>query len=158
MSNQSIKIIYASTSGNVEVVCDTVAEFLKEKGIESELFRSEQTSIDLIRENSLFLFATSTWENGTLNPFYMKLYKEMNELDLTGKRAGFIGLGDIRYEPVLFCAGLDVLKKRFTEKGGEEIHVNLKLNGDPYEFLDTVVKIWVDNFIKVLNKENDSKK
>lgn len=143
-------IVYASTSGNVEAVVEKIAEVLKANGIFAELHRAEQTSLDIIKNNKLFLLATSTWEHGEINPFFDRLLSEMKTVDLKGKKAGFVGLGDLRYEPVLFCEGMEILKRTFIAGGGEEIHIPLKINGEPYELLDTSVKLWALNFIKAL--------
>jgi flavodoxin len=146
-----MKIIYASTSGNVEAVVEKVSEILTAHKISNTLHRAEQTPIDLIKENSQFLFATSTWEHGALNPFFTRLLKEMTELNLTGKSAGFIGLGDTRYEPVYFCQGIKIVKEEFFGKGGSEIYQTLYINGEPYEHLDTTVTDWTNNFISSLH-------
>lgn len=138
-----IHLIYASTSGNVERVVETVAEVLSQNGFEPELHRSEQTLIDVIKNNSLFIIATSTWEHGALNPFFVPLFKEMQQTDLHGKRAAFIGLGDMRYEPVLFTEGMEQVREMWLAQGGEEVGTRLKIQGEPYAQLENHVKPWV---------------
>ncbi len=144
-----IHIIYASTSGNTELVVETIGEILKNKGINIYYHRAEITSIDVVKDNNLFILATSTWEHGELNPYFKNLLKEMKTLDLSGKYAGFVGCGDTRYEPVLFCEGMEILRRTFLENKGEEIYNALKINGDPNNVLDEV-KQWGEEFYKVL--------
>lgn len=145
-----VEIIYASTSGNVEAVVEKVSEVLRSEGIESNLHRAEQTSIDVIRNNDLFIFATSTWEHGELNPFFQRVYNELEQEDFSTKRAAFIGLGDYRYEVVWFCKGIDLIRDRFLENGGKQIAGNLKINGEPYDMLDTVVAEWATKLAKII--------
>jgi flavodoxin len=137
-----IHCVYASTSGNVEIVAETVAKVLQGQELPVELHRAEQTAIDLIQNNQNFLFATSTWERGTLNPFFVPLLEEMKKIDFTGKKAGFIGLGDIRYENVFFNRGIDLIHDAWKANRGEVLFRLLKLNGDPYAQLDSVVTPW----------------
>ena len=144
MSDPVIHCIYASTSGNVEIVVETVARIWQSQGLSTELHRSEQTKIDLIQNNQNFLFATSTWDRGTLNPFFVPLLEEMKKIDFTGKKAAFIGLGDIRYESVFFNRGIDFIHDAWKANQGEVLFRMLKLNGDPYAQLDTVVKPWAE--------------
>ena len=149
----TIPIIYASTSGNVESVCQAVADLLTVAGITTSLHRAEATGYEIIAANSIFILATSTWEHGELNPFFNKLYSEMLSHDLKGKKAAFIGLGDIRYEPVLFCKGIDIIREVFLRSGGTEINTTLKLNGEPYQYLNTTVLNWANRLIELLKNE-----
>lgn len=146
-----ITIIYASTSGNVETVVESIAKYLEEMNISSSLHRAEQTDSQVIIDNTQFIFATSTWEHGELNPFFNKLLKEMDGIDCSGKSAGFVGLGDMRYEPALFNVGIDIVKNKFIEKKGAQVHSMLKINGEPYEILEKIVKPWTLNFKEKLH-------
>lgn len=152
-AQKDIKIIYASTSGNVEFACETIANLLNEAGYQATLHRAENTPIELLLENNLFLLASSTWEHGEVNPFFNKLLKEMKEADLSGKRALLLGLGDMRYEPVLFNLGIEIVKDRFVESGGEIVKPALKLNGEPYHQVETMIKPWVSKIIEKLQNE-----
>jgi flavodoxin I len=138
----AVHIIYASTSGNVEWIVEQLAELSRLDGIAVELHRAEQTSPDVITNNKHFFLATSTWEHGELNAFYMPLYKALQQIDCTGKQASFFGLGDIRYEPVHFCRGIDFLKQRWLERGGTEVGVTFKLNGDPFHQTQDLIFPW----------------
>lgn len=149
--NKSVTIIYASTSGNVEVVCEKVAQVLTENGYAAELHRAEVTEIDIVKDNQLFIFATSTWEHGEINPFFDKLLAAMAETDCAGKRAGYIGLGDFRYEPVLFNVAIDIVKETFEKQGGSQVSKILKINGEPYNLLDTTVKKWTLDFMTAVS-------
>lgn len=144
---KEIHIIYASTSGNTELTVEYIGDILKTSGLEVVFHRAEITPIEVIEDNELFLLATSTWEHGEINPFFNKLLKEMNGIDLVNKKAGFVGCGDIRYEELLFCEGAEILKRKFEERGGKQIYETLKINGDPCNSLDTLIKTWTEKFI-----------
>lgn len=149
-----VHIIYASTSGNVEIVVETVAKHLREAQLEVELHRAEQTGLEVITNNDTFILATSTWEHGQLNPFFEKLYKELKTQNLQGKRATFVGCGDTRYEPILFNQGIKIIHKAWLAQQGEEFHRQLLINGEPYHVLDTRVAEWAQNLAELLKAES----
>jgi flavodoxin I len=142
--------IYASTSGNVEITLEKVAEKVRVAGWEVTLHRAEQASVDLFQQYDYFLLATSTWEHGVLNPFFAKLHEEMQTLDFTGKQAIGLGLGDTRYEQVYFCRGIDILLETWQKQHGEILYQALKLNGDPYPLLRTMVNTWAEHLVAAL--------
>lgn len=146
-----LHIIYASTSGNVERVVEQIKKVLNSKNIEIILQRSEQTTIATIQKNNKFIFATSTWDHGKLNPFFQDLFDNMKTQNFAGKHAAFVGLGDTRYEPVLFCEGMDMIRDLWLDLGGSEIGSALRIQGEPYEKLTAVVDPWADLLSKNLN-------
>jgi flavodoxin len=150
---ETLHIIYASTSGNVEMVVEYAAEIWRTHNIPLELHRAEMTQASIIADNSLFVLATSTWDHGTLNPFFQPLHDAMATMSLTGKRAAFIGSGDNRYEPVHFNRGMLQLREVWQQQGGEVIHRPLTLNGDPTAKLDTFVKPWAADFLPYLTNQ-----
>lgn len=149
-NHQPIQIIYASTSGNVEIVVETIAKYLSEAGLDSKLNRAEQASEQIWDDGNKFILATSTWEHGELNPFFNKLHKALLAKNMQNKQAAFIGLGDIRYEPIFFCEGIEIMRRAFLQSGGSEIGRVLKINGEPYHQLETTVKNWASNLISSL--------
>jgi flavodoxin len=140
-----LTVIYASTSGNTEIVMETIAQVLGEYGFRSDLHRAEKTPISVIRHNHLFVFGTSTWEHGALNPFFRKLLKEMKAENLTGKSAVFVGCGDTRYEPVLFCEGIEKVRQVWEKQGGQTLGSILKIDGEPYPVLASDVTMWAES-------------
>jgi len=139
--------VYASTSGNVEAVVEYVAAQWERQGWSVKLHRAEQTSIELLQANDTFLLATSTWEHGALNPFFTKLHQAMKDLDFSQKKAAFVGLGDRRYEPLLFCEGMEIVKRSWEKNHGQLWGTSLKINGEPYRQLELVVKPWAAEFM-----------
>lgn len=80
-----IQAIYASTSGNVEYVMTQIAKIeprvklLRAEYIDSKSFDSD-----------IFIFATSTWAHGEVNPIFVLLLEQIVNRDMTGKKAFFI--------------------------------------------------------------------
>lgn len=143
-----IDLVYASTSGNVEVTIETIAKDLVKNGYKVVLSRAEKTPIETIKKNNFFVFGTSTWEHGQLNPFFQELFEAMQALNFQNKEAAFVGLGDRRYEPVLFCEGIEHIHRLWIEKGGKAVGTILKIQGEPYEILDSMVVPWASKLAK----------
>lgn len=152
-SSQPLPILYASTSGNTEWVVDQVSAIFAQQQLSSQLFRSEQTDAAVWTSSDIFVLATSTWEHGELNPFFKKLFDALEQIDCHGKQAAFIGLGDVRYEPVLFCGGMEQLQKRWLERGGKRIGRPLKINGEPFSLLESTVRPWAVATAQLINNE-----
>jgi flavodoxin len=127
---------------------ETVARVMRDQGLEVVLHRSEQTPVTVIQENDLFILATSTWEHGVLNPFFKRLFDEMKTVSLANKKAAFIGLGDTRYEPVLFNGGVKQIHKHWLKNGGLQVGGMLLINGEPYHLLDGEVTGWAREMAK----------
>lgn len=140
-----IHIVYASTGGNTEHVMEQVAKYWREQGVTVELHRSEQTPLSVISENTNFLFSASTWDHGTINPFFTVLLEQMKTVDFTGKTASFIGLGDRRYEEHYFCAGMTLIKEVWEQNHGTSVGVALTIGREPFEeVIETAVKTWAE--------------
>lgn len=131
---------------------ETVGEVLRAQGLETSLQRAEQTPPEVISQHDLFVFGTSTWEHGKLNPFFGPLYEAMKTIGCRGKRAAFVGCGDRRYEPVLFCEGMEQVRKLWLHQGGEEVGTALKIQGESYGQLESVVKPWTLQIVEGLKQ------
>lgn len=146
-----IDIIYASTSGNTEMIAEVVGKRLETLGVEIILRRAELTTIREISKSKSYIFATSTWEHGELNPYFSNLYKEMRDFDFKEIKGAFIGLGDTRYEPVFFAEGIKLLRKRFIENNGDDRGRTLFINGDPYPWIDEAEE-WAGDILEEFQK------
>ncbi|KKR78381.1 MAG: YkuP protein [Candidatus Curtissbacteria bacterium GW2011_GWA1_40_9] len=151
----NVYLIYASTSGNVEITIEFIAKLLSYMGFETKLIRSEQTNIGIIVKNNKFVFATSTWDHGKINPFFVNLFESMQKHNFQNKQAAFLGLGDRRYEPVFFCRAIDQIRDLWLEKGGQAVLPTLKIQGEPYDQLPTIVAPWANLLARTWAYKND---
>jgi flavodoxin len=152
MNNLSLQvhIIYASTGGNTEHVMEQVAKYWQAQGVTVNLHRAEQTPVSVVTDNKYFLLATSTWDHGTLNPFYNKLLSEIKKTDLNGKVASFIGLGDRRYEKHYFCNGMKIIKETWEQQQGTSIGVALTIGREPFEdLIDKMIEKWANETLSL---------
>jgi flavodoxin len=147
-----IHAVFASTSGNTEQVVETIQHRFISHNLNLVLHRAESTPFSVFEQNNLFLLATSTWEHGVINPLFNRLLKELSEHSLAGKSAVFVGCGDRRYEPVLFCEGLFELQRAFTTAGGTSLGEPLLIDGNIHPGLEQEITQWADTAAQELEE------
>lgn len=151
MMSKEIPIIYGSASGNVEFVCQEVCVFLQETehlGLKPMLYRAEAMPMEVIDKHDQVILAVSTWGHGIPNPYFDEVIKYIGSHDMSGKTASFIGLGDMKYEPVLFCEGINITERAWVESGGQKLGETLKINDLPHDQMH-VVHDWFERTFKV---------
>ncbi len=99
-----LHVIYASTSGNTEFVCQRLAELCRAEApqVSLELQRAELASAQDLLRGDVLVLASGTWNSGgmegQLNMHMQALLLERAaDIDLAGKKFTFISLGDDRY-------------------------------------------------------------
>lgn len=144
--SKEIPIIYGSASGNVEFVCQEIAVYIQEAaelGLTPLLYRAEAMPMDVVETHDQFVLAVSTWGHGIPNPYFNELIKYIGSHDMSGKTASFVGLGDRKYEPVLFCEGINITERAWIESGGQKLGETLKINDLPHGQMH-LVKEWFE--------------
>lgn len=144
--SKNIAIIYGSASGNVEYVCQEVAEYIKDAeqlGLTPTLYRAETVPTEIIDTTQQFILAVSTWGHGIPNPYMDAVIAYISKNDMNGKLASFIGLGDRKYEPVLFNEGINITERAWVDSGGDKLGETLKINDLPHNQMH-LVKEWFE--------------
>jgi flavodoxin len=151
-----VKIIYASLTGNTEMVAERFSEFLDDADIDSGLFPAEEVDNTIFLNDKYFVIAVSTWNDGQLNELFTDLYEGLLEVDLTGKRFAFIGLGDMNYGEHYYCKGMKDVRKRVLDNGGTEMIKPFYIDGDPAPVLDNEFQNWNKDYIDQFQEEDNS--
>ncbi|KPH76670.1 flavodoxin [Oceanobacillus caeni] len=129
MSN--ILVLYASVSGNTEMIARIIIDSFKEKNIEFDVkvFDEDPIKAKDILEYDAILMGVYTWTDGEL-PFEVEdFYDGVSDLDLTGKVCGVFGSGDQFYDH--FCGAVDIMYEQFEEVGATMIAHKVKVDMDP---------------------------
>jgi flavodoxin I len=123
-------LIYGTLTGNTESVAQQIKKIVEESGKELEIKNINQTSTeDIAAVENLLIVASSTWDDGLPCSDMADFLEENGQdlPDLTAKKLAFFGCGDSNY--VQFCKAVDILEETFTNKGGQKICNNLKIDG-----------------------------
>ncbi len=154
VSISQVNVIYASTSGNVELVVQKAAGVLAAAGFMAILQRAEITKPEDLATYDCLLLATSTWDHGEVNPFFQPVLKYISQTDMSKQKAAFIGLGDHRYEQVFVNQGIKTVRYIFEKQGGIAIGETLEIDGDPYPHLQNKVVEWSNQLVELLKAES----
>ncbi len=125
----STLLVYASMTGNTEEMAEAVAEGVKSTD-ESltmkevmDAYASEMADYDGI------LLGAYTWGDGELPDEFLDFFEEMDDVDLTGKKAAVFGSCDSSYAQ--YGAAVDILIDKLRERGCEVILDGLKVELTP---------------------------
>jgi flavodoxin I len=81
----SVLIVFGSTGGNTELVCDKVTEVLNNANHQVTVKRAEQSNINDLANFDVLVFASSTYGQGLLQDYIEPLYFEIKKTGLKGK-------------------------------------------------------------------------
>ncbi|HET7580200.1 MAG TPA: flavodoxin [Bacillales bacterium] len=124
-----IILVYASMSGNTEVMALEIAKGIREAGEEVEVMEAFETDASILSNYDGILIGTYTWGDGDLPDELLDFHDELHDLDLTGKYAAVFGSFDWSY----MDGGIAVDKVRDTlqKRGAEIVLEDLKVELDP---------------------------
>ena len=147
----NIKLVYASLTGNTEMLSDLIIEkFEEEKGIEIEkLFIEDMVDFDFLDDADAFIVATYTYGEGELPEEMEEFFEALSEKDFSGKIYGVIGTGDTVYEQYCFC--VDQFNEQIAQTGATNPTQNLKIEieADTDEDFENIDK-FIEDFSSAL--------
>ncbi len=143
-------IIYGSSGGNTELVCQKVAETLQAARIEVSLKRVEVSSpADM--GGDLTILAAPTYEHGVILHHWIPFLKALKSVDLSQQRITVIGLGEPQYDDHYHIESANTLTAAIKASKGTLFCHGLRVSGAIYPQLETRVKKWAEEIVKLLN-------
>jgi flavodoxin I len=124
-----ILVLYASLTGNTESMAEAVAEGIKAAGAEPVLKEVMDVQVADLLAYEGFVFGSYTWGDGELPDEFLDFYDDLEDVDLSGRKAGVFGSGETAY--VEFCASVDLLSAKLAERGAELVGEGLKIELNP---------------------------
>ena len=109
-----IGIFFGSTEGNTERVVNQIQEFF---GDDAALHNVNSSTADDMQEYSYLILACPTWEIGRLQEDWDSFIDELENVDYTGKKVTYLGLGDADGYPDTFLDALGIIHDRIKDKG-----------------------------------------
>jgi flavodoxin I len=116
-----IGLFYGTDTGNTERVAKRIKEILEEKlGAGTvDLLEIYKKKKDDMAKYDLLVLGMPTWYDGELQGDWEEFIPEMQQIDFTGKKIAFFGLGDQYGYASYFCDALGVFAEIAESKGGE---------------------------------------
>ena len=147
----NIKLVYASLTGNTEMLSDLIIEkFEEQKGIEIEkLFIEDMVDYDFLDDADAFIVATYTYGEGDLPEEMEEFFEAISQQDYSGKVYGVIGTGDTIYEQ--YCVCVDQFNDQIAKTGATNPTENLKIEieADTDEDFENIDK-FIEDFASAL--------
>ncbi|MFW5432955.1 flavodoxin [Paenibacillus apiarius] len=122
-------MIYASMTGNTEEMAETITANVRAAGEELQMKEVMDAYGTDLTEHDGILLGAYTWGDGELPDEFLDFYEEMDNIDLTGKKAAVFGSCDSCYPE--YGAAVDILIKKLEERGCEVVLEGLKVELSP---------------------------
>ena len=137
-------IFYGSTTGTTEDIAGRVA---KELG--ADLFNASE--VGKVKDYDFVIFASSTWGMGELQDDWIDALEELKKENLSGKKVGFIGVGDQGAFGDSFVDAIGIIYDEIKDKG---INLVGKTSTDGYDFTSSKAVV-DDEFVGLVIDENN---
>ncbi|GMB09674.1 flavodoxin [Thermolongibacillus altinsuensis] len=122
-------MVFTSMTGNTEEMAEAIAEGVRQQGIELEVKEALDATAAELEQYDGILLGAYTWGDGELPDDFLDFYDELDEVDLTGKKAAVFGSCDSSYEK--YGAAVDILIEKLQERGAEVVLEGLKVELTP---------------------------
>ncbi|MBB5356158.1 flavodoxin I [Anoxybacillus mongoliensis] len=124
-----VMMVFTSMTGNTEEMAEAIAEGVREQEIELDVKEVLDATATELEQYDGILLGAYTWGDGELPDDFLDFYDELNDVDLTGKKAAVFGSCDSSYEK--YGAAVDILMEKLQERGAEVILDGLKIELTP---------------------------
>ncbi|MDP4083374.1 MAG: flavodoxin [Bacillota bacterium] len=122
-------IVYTSMTGNTEEMANAIGEGIKKAGVNVEIKDVLMTDTKDLLDFDGILLGSYTWGDGGLPDEYLDFYDEMDQLNLTGKKAAVFGSCDSSYEER--GKAVDTLIEKLVEIEADVVLDGLKIDLTP---------------------------
>jgi flavodoxin I len=112
----NIGIFFGSTEGNTERVVNQIQALF---GDDAELHNVNSSSADDMQPYQNLILACPTWEIGQLQEDWDAFIDEIENVDYTGKKVTYLGLGDADGYPDTFLDAMGIIHDRIKDKGAK---------------------------------------
>ncbi len=113
-----IGVFYGTNTGNTETVVEKLKDVLVENGFEVDVHDMASASVSDFDNYETMIIAVPTWNDGELQDDWDSVFNEYKEYNFTGKKVGFVGLGDQEGYPDNFLDAIGTLAKPVLANGG----------------------------------------
>ncbi len=145
-----IRIVFGTTGGNTQLVCEEVAAVLEKSGHRVSLERCEMADPQKMTDCDCLVLACPTYGQGQLEFSFEHFFQKIQDVDLKGTKCAVIGLGDKRYDFDRHFESMGTLNQYVAIHGGQLIGPPLAVEGSPVPQLDTTVREWAENLSKLI--------
>lgn len=147
-------LVYASMSGNTELMATYIAEGVKDKGVQLDVKECFEIEPQELSNYDGVIIGSYTWGEGELPDEFQDFYDEMDLLDFHFKKSAVFGSGSTLYST--YGGAVDLLEEKLKERGAEVIVAPLKVELTPDDKDQLLCKEFGRQFAEKLAKTCDS--
>ena len=144
-----LEILYATQTGNAEVVAQNLSSLAKSKGFTVNINEMNHYTMDQFRKLKNVAIVTSTYGEGEVPEMGIEFWKDLesSSIKISNIKYGLIALGDRSHE--IFCGAGKAISKKLEELDGKKVIENLECDGDTEGTQE-----WSDKFLDILKSKN----
>lgn len=126
-----ILVLYASTTGNTELMAEAIADQLiyRQHEVIIKTFDFDPIYVDDLAEYDAVVVGTHTWDDGSLPYEVEDFYDELEDVDITDQFFAVFGSADSFYE--YYGGAIDLMGDRIQELGAQLLPYRLKVDLEP---------------------------
>lgn len=126
-----ILVLYASTTGNTELMADAIADYLlsKQHDVTIKTFDFDPIYVEELANYVAIIIGTHTWDDGELPYEVEDFYDELEDVNIKNKFFAVFGSADSFYDT--YGGAIDLLGDRIEELGGTLFEERLKADLTP---------------------------
>jgi flavodoxin I len=146
---EKVILIFASMSGNTEMMADAIADGVQEEGGELEVIDiMEGTEATHLEGYDGILLGAYTWGDGELPDDFLDFYEDMDNVNLAGKKAAVFGSCDSAYPQ--YGAAVNILMEKLRDRGAEVYPHGLKVELSPDKEEEKACRTFGKKFVAFL--------
>jgi flavodoxin I len=114
-----IGLFFATQTGNTESVAEMIQKALGNNIVDlNDVGKSQKEDFD---RYTCVIIGCPTWNIGELAADWEGFYDELDEVDFSGKKVAYFGLGDQVGYADNFMDAIGILEAKITERGGQTV-------------------------------------
>ncbi len=113
-----IGLFYGTDTGNTERIAKQIKTLLEEHGNTVDMLEIYKKTKEDMAPYELLVLGMPTWYDGELQGDWEEFIPEMEQIDFTGKKVAFFGLGDQYGYASYFVDALQIFAEIVEKKGG----------------------------------------
>ncbi len=146
-----IKIIFGSMGGATQEVAEAIAEELSH---EVQIVDIADASSEDFEDSANLILGTSTWGDGELQDDWDDFFPNLDDIDFSGKKVAFFGVGDQEAYYDTFVFGLGTLYEKVKERGA--IIVGGDVDSSSFDFGESTALVDSKFIGLVIDEDNQS--
>ncbi len=133
-------------------MADIVRDELTGAGISVELVSAFAARAVQLLDHPYLVLGSPTYRNGDLPDDLVSFERDMDELDLSGRKAAVFGPGSSRYP--YFCEAVEILQARLKICGGRLLLKSLKVD-DLSDDTETETRNWARRLASAILRDRE---